>query len=313
MTPDEWEEFEARTRREAVTTLWDPFTTELMGASRQERGPGIMEDLRLSILGDPDFKGPIIFRTQQGGQNVQLRFTAADLDRVEWRELPNVVLFDEGEHGFPTLVANAKRQLNSQRGYLVPSLYLMSTWVFDEMTKSTPEEGGGPVQMQDPTTQLRLYPDEALGQVCRPVPLEEIPPDVLRAARDMATVMYAREGVGLAAPQLGHDWRVIVWDPAADGSRLQYLLNPEIVGSSGSSLDQEGCLSFPGLLLMVRRALQVVVEAHDLEGQPLHIEAEGFDAVILQHEIDHLEGKTFLDRVPPAVRRRALKRWKRGT
>ena len=311
MTPGDWEEFEARVWREAVTTLWDPLVTELMGASHQDRTPGTLEDLRLSILGDPDFNGPVILRTQREGQNLQLRFMGDDLDRVEWRELSNVVLFDVEEQDFRTLVAMAKHRLDSRRGYLTPSLYPMPTWMYNDLLASVPEKEE-PIPMRNPTKQLRLYPDEALSQVCEAVPLDrDLPRPILRLARDMAALMYAEEGVGLAAPQRGEHWRVVVWDTSAKGVHLQYLVNPKIVESFGSALGEEGCLSFPGLRLKVKRARRVVVEAFDLDRQPLRIEAEGWDAAILQHEIDHLDGKTFLDRVPAPTRKRALKRWRR--
>lgn len=137
--------------------------------------------------------------------------------------------------------------------------------------------------------------------------------DELRAlARDMFDTMYGEDGVGLAGPQVGVSRRVIVVDPREQGIEALALVNPRIT-SAAEETDraEEGCLSIPGLRELVDRSVSVVVEALDLEGEPVRIEAEGLLARILQHEVDHLDGVLFLDRVSPLKRKMLLKKWEK--
>jgi peptide deformylase len=142
-------------------------------------------------------------------------------------------------------------------------------------------------------------PDPRLTTVCQPLE----PGDVARnVARDLLDTMDAVPGVGIAAPQIGHLWRVVLVDAGRNprcenhhGTLL--LLNPEIAASSGSQVFKEGCLSVPQYLARIKRAWSVTVAAMTPDGEALHIEAQGFEAVVLQHEIDHLDGILFLDRV----------------
>jgi peptide deformylase len=128
----------------------------------------------------------------------------------------------------------------------------------------------------------------------------------------MFDTMYAEEGVGLAAPQVGVGQRVIVVDDHEDDSQPLALINPEIVEFS-DDLDraEEGCLSIPGLREIVERPFAVTVRALDRDGVPMEIEAEGLLARILQHEVDHLDGILFLDRVSPLKRKMLLARWQK--
>ncbi|NLA11766.1 MAG: peptide deformylase [Firmicutes bacterium] len=125
-------------------------------------------------------------------------------------------------------------------------------------------------------------------------PVKKISEAVLHLLEDMAETMYEYKGVGLAAPQIGITRRLIVVDPGED--RLMKLINPQIIEMEGSQEGPEGCLSVPGIYGEVPRATRVVVEALDPGGKAVRIEAEGFLARILQHEIDHLEGTLFIDR-----------------
>ncbi|MBW3553293.1 MAG: peptide deformylase [Gemmatimonadetes bacterium] len=154
-----------------------------------------------------------------------------------------------------------------------------------------------------------------LGDPVLRVEAEEIDTigDDLRAlARDMFDTMYAEDGVGLAGPQVGVGRRIIVVDPREDGVQPLALINPEVVSES-DEIDraEEGCLSIPGLRELVDRRAAVVVEATDLEGEPVRLEAGGLLARILQHEIDHLDGVLFLDRVSPLKRKMLLKKWEK--
>jgi peptide deformylase len=128
----------------------------------------------------------------------------------------------------------------------------------------------------------------------------------------MFDTMYAEEGVGLAAPQVGVSSRVIVVDPRDEGIEPFALVNPGVV-ELGTELvrDEEGCLSIPGLKEIVERPATVKVEALDREGRPITIEAGGLVARILQHEVDHLDGILFVDRVSALKRRMLLKRWQK--
>ncbi len=127
----------------------------------------------------------------------------------------------------------------------------------------------------------------------------------------MAETMYAAPGVGLAATQVGFDGSLIVFDSKAEEKRGDYqvLVNPKIVESHGTIVSEdEGCLSVPDYRSNVRRARSVLVEGLDRDGNPVNIEAEGFLAIVLQHEIDHLLGKLFIDRISSLKRQLYKKR-----
>lgn len=133
--------------------------------------------------------------------------------------------------------------------------------------------------------------------------------------RDMFETMYHAEGVGLAGPQVGVSFRILVIDARNEedppAGRF-VLVNPRIVEASrATERATEGCLSIPGVDELVERALEVVVEAHDPMGEPVRVEAEGFLARVLQHEIDHLDGVLFVDRLSPLKREFLLKRYRK--
>jgi peptide deformylase len=146
-------------------------------------------------------------------------------------------------------------------------------------------------------TKIRIYPDSVLQ--AKAAEIENIDGRVVGLAEDMAETMYAAPGVGLAAPQVGVSERLIVIDVKnpAGKKELITLINPEIIEAEGRIVGEEGCLSVPGITEDVPRAERVLVRGHDLNEQEREIEAEGLLAVALQHEIDHLEGILFIDRV----------------
>jgi peptide deformylase len=137
------------------------------------------------------------------------------------------------------------------------------------------------------------YPDERLHTVAKPV--TEVDDRIRRLVADMADTMYAAPGIGLAATQVDVHEQVIVIDISEDRSELRAFINPRIVASSGTQDYEEGCLSVPGIYDTVRRAEKVTVEALDREGKPFTVEAEGLLAVCIQHEMDHLKGKVFVE------------------
>ena len=144
---------------------------------------------------------------------------------------------------------------------------------------------------------IKIYPDAILTQQAAPVADID---DALRQLLDaMAETMYASGGIGLAAPQVGRSVQAIVVDasPRVDGEKLVKLVNPLITFAEGSSVNEEGCLSIPGFSENVPRAANIVVEAYDEHGKPVTIETDTFLAIVLQHEIDHLNGILFIDRL----------------
>jgi peptide deformylase len=147
------------------------------------------------------------------------------------------------------------------------------------------------------TLEILKYPDPRLHQVARPV--KNITGDIAQLVNDMLETMYAAPGVGLAANQVGALHRVVVMDIDHENPRksVYKLINPVIARSQGEILWEEGCLSVVDFTAEVRRAAQVEVVALDEEEKEIKIEAEGLLAVALQHEIDHLDGKLFIDRI----------------
>ena len=146
--------------------------------------------------------------------------------------------------------------------------------------------------------EILTYPNKFLRAPTKPV--TDMTAAVETLIDDMIETMYDEPGVGLAAIQVGSDQSIIVYDPnPADGERrARVLINPEIVTLEGSQLSEnEGCLSVPDFRADVKRAARIRVKGLDRSGQPVDFEAEGFLSIVLQHEIDHLNGVLFIDRV----------------
>ncbi len=137
------------------------------------------------------------------------------------------------------------------------------------------------------------YPDSRLHTKAAPV--AQVDETVRRLAADMAETMYAAPGIGLAATQVDRHVRLIVIDVSEDKSQLLTLINPSLLEKSGECEGEEGCLSVPGIYETVTRASHVRVRALGLDGQPFEIEADDLLAVCIQHEMDHLEGKVFVE------------------
>lgn len=135
--------------------------------------------------------------------------------------------------------------------------------------------------------------DKILRKICKPVP--EITPNVVKMLDRMLETMYASNGVGLAAPQVGILKRAVVVDVGEDGPGPLKLINPEIIERSGVQTGPEGCLSCPGMWGDVKRSKYVKVKALNPEGEEIVVEGEDFLARALQHEIDHLDGVLFID------------------
>ena len=159
--------------------------------------------------------------------------------------------------------------------------------------------------------EIRMLGDPVLRATAEPVP--EVTDELRSLVADMFETMYAAEGVGLAAPQIGLGIRVIVIDPHDEVTKPFALFNPDVVEQgSASEKSEEGCLSIPGVRDVVERPATCVVEATDVNGERVRIAADGLLARILQHEVDHLNGVLFLDHLSPIKRRMALAKWRKS-
>lgn len=139
------------------------------------------------------------------------------------------------------------------------------------------------------------YPDPRLHQIAAKV--EQLDDGIRKLINDMAETMYAAPGVGLAATQLDVHLRIIVIDISDTRDQLRVFVNPELIAASGEADREEGCLSVPDVYEKVRRAESITVRAQDADGRPYTLEAEGLLAVCIQHEMDHLEGKVFVEKL----------------
>ena len=136
------------------------------------------------------------------------------------------------------------------------------------------------------------YPDPRLNLVAKPV--EQVDERIKQLVADMAETMYEAKGIGLAATQVDVHERVVVMDLSENRDQLQVLINPVIIKRDGETVYEEGCLSMPDIYDKVTRAKNIVAEALDAEGKPYTIHADGLQAICIQHEIDHLDGKVFV-------------------
>jgi peptide deformylase len=155
---------------------------------------------------------------------------------------------------------------------------------------------------------VRRYGDPVLRRRANPV--DAVTPDIRRLANDMIDTMYDEVGIGLAAPQVGVSMRLMVVGDE-EGRGAQVLVNPAITAQGGTITAEEGCLSLPGIFAQVTRSEWVTLEAHDLEGKPVAITARGLRSRVFQHEIDHLDGVLFIDRLEPVLRDRIKRRIKK--
>jgi len=144
------------------------------------------------------------------------------------------------------------------------------------------------------------FPDPRLRTVARPV--KEVDTRLRQLIDDMFETMYAAPGIGLAATQVDVHERLLVLDVSEDKTTPLVFINPEILESEGSQVYQEGCLSVPGIYADVKRAEKIRVRALDRDGQSFELNADGLLAVCIQHEMDHLAGKVFVDYLSPLKR-----------
>ena len=160
-----------------------------------------------------------------------------------------------------------------------------------------------------PLLPILQYPDPRLHAVAAPV--TRVDDKIRRLIKDMADTMYAAPGVGLAATQVDVHRRVIIVDISETHDQLKVFINPEIITRSGASDCAEGCLSVPGIFEKVQRAERIKVRALDTHGRFFELDAEALLAVCIQHEMDHLEGKVFVEYLSRLKQQRILAKLKK--
>jgi peptide deformylase len=154
-----------------------------------------------------------------------------------------------------------------------------------------------------------LYPDDGLRDVCAPI--EAMNDRYDRLIDEMFYTMYDAPGIGLAAPQIAVQERLIVLDVSDNQDQPIALINPEVVQAKGEITYEEGCLSLPGVYAKVKRPAHVLVRGLNRDGEPVELEADDLLAICLQHEIDHLNGKLFVDHLSQLKRNRALQKYRK--
>jgi len=159
------------------------------------------------------------------------------------------------------------------------------------------------------TLNILHFPDPRLRTVAKPV--EQVDERIQQLSDDMLETMYAAPGIGLAATQVDVHERVIVIDISEEKNQPLFLINPEITHKDGIETMEEGCLSVPGIYEPVERANHIKMRALGRDGKQYEMEAEGLLAVCIQHEIDHLDGKVFVDYLSPLKQQRITKKLKK--
>ncbi|GKT12812.1 MAG: peptide deformylase [Thiomicrorhabdus sp.] len=154
-----------------------------------------------------------------------------------------------------------------------------------------------------------LYPEAGLREICTPIP--EMNDDLDKLIDDMLYTMYDAPGIGLAAPQIAVQQRLIVVDVSESNDQPITLMNPEVIQSAGEIKWEEGCLSLPGIFANITRPSDIIVRGMNRDGKMVELEADGLLAVCIQHEIDHLNGKMFIDHLSGIKRTRALQQFRK--
>lgn len=149
------------------------------------------------------------------------------------------------------------------------------------------------------------YPHPGLREKAKPI--EKIDNQITQLADDMLETMYEAPGIGLAATQVNVTKQLIVMDLSDTKDQPLVLINPEIIAESGHQTYEEGCLSFPGIYTKVERANNITIKYQDLDGKSIELEADGLLAICVQHEMDHLQGKVFVDYLSPLKQMRIRK------
>lgn len=157
-----------------------------------------------------------------------------------------------------------------------------------------------------PALEVLTFPDERLRTIAKPV--EKVDKNIKDLVKDMFETMKDEKGIGLAATQVNVHKRVVVMDVSEEQNEPYVFINPEIIDKTGSTVSEEGCLSVPDNYAKVDRAEKVTVTALNEKGETFELEAEGLLAICIQHELDHLQGKLFVDYLSPLKRDRIKKK-----
>lgn len=158
--------------------------------------------------------------------------------------------------------------------------------------------------------EILIYPDKRLRDIAKPV--DVVDAQVHKLLDDMLETMYDAPGIGLAATQVGVNRRVVVIDVSESKDSPMVLINPEILDSSGQQMGEEGCLSIPGIYEDIERSAQIRFRALDRNGESYEMDADGLLGVCVQHEVDHLDGKLFVDYLSALKRNRIRKKMLKG-
>jgi len=157
-----------------------------------------------------------------------------------------------------------------------------------------------------PLLEILKFPDERLRT--KAVPVEAVTDEIKQLVDDMFETMYAAPGIGLAATQVNRHQRIVVIDVSENKDEPLCLINPVIIGKEGVEEYEEGCLSVPGIYETVERAERILFKALNREGEEVKVEVDGLLAICVQHEIDHLDGRLFVDYLSPLKRNRIKKK-----
>ncbi|MCL7745202.1 peptide deformylase [Guyparkeria hydrothermalis] len=157
---------------------------------------------------------------------------------------------------------------------------------------------------------ILIYPDERLREIARPV--DSFEPALAELVDDMFETMYQERGIGLAATQIDEHRRLFVADVSEDRSGALAFVNPEILAREGTVESEEGCLSIPGINETIARAERIRVRAQDAKGKTFEQDLEGLLAICFQHELDHLEGRLFIDYLSPLKQQRIRKKMQKA-
>ncbi len=161
-----------------------------------------------------------------------------------------------------------------------------------------------------PILNILHYPDKRLHTIAKPI--VSVDSAILRLIDDMAETMYAAPGIGLAATQVDAHIQLVVIDISESKDQLQVFINPKIVAAEGETVYEEGCLSVPGIYEKVTRYERVTVEALDRKGQPFKLNADGLLAICIQHELDHLMGRVFVEKLSQLKQTRIISKLKKN-
>ncbi|RRQ24502.1 peptide deformylase [Guyparkeria sp. SCN-R1] len=157
---------------------------------------------------------------------------------------------------------------------------------------------------------ILIYPDDRLREIARPV--DSFEPALAELVADMFETMYQERGIGLAATQIDEHRRLFVADVSEDRSGAMAFVNPEIVARAGEVESEEGCLSIPGINETIPRAERIRVRAHDEKGKAIEQDLDGLLAICVQHELDHLDGRLFIDYLSPLKQQRIRKKMEKA-